>query len=83
LLSEKGVVMTQTKMNLASSRLSKKYIAEFAEEVGLTLKDEVITLSFIEDAKWGRHTHQISIDKKLAARLSRLINDELDDSKWY
>lgn len=74
--------MTQTKMRLASSNVRKRYSSEFAEAVGLSSENEIVTLRFMEGAQWGQYARQIRLDRKLAERLSRLLNDELEDSTW-
>jgi hypothetical protein len=71
--------MTQTKLRLKNNRSVKREAPEFAEAIGLTCEDEVITLRFIGDAHWGQRTRQVRLDKNLAEQLSRLLNDELDD----
>ena len=74
--------MTQTRMQIGSRRTKAKYQPQFAEVVGLSSEKEVLTLRFTQDAEWGQEAHHIRLDRKLAERLSRLLNDELDDYKW-
>jgi hypothetical protein len=74
--------MTQTRMRIAKDRNKKRYDTQFAEVVGLSSENEVVTLRFTQDGEWGQCARQICLDRKLAERLSRLLNDELEDSKW-
>ncbi len=73
--------MTQTKLRLKSDP-GTRYVPEFAEAIGLTCEDEMLTLRFVGNAQWGGSARQVRIDKKLAEQLLRLLNDELEDTAW-
>jgi hypothetical protein len=73
--------MTQTKIRLTSGQ-TKRNVPVFAEAIGLTCEDEMLTLRFMGNVNWGEQARQVRIDKKLAEQLLRLLNDELEDSAW-
>jgi len=74
--------MTQAKLLEVKGHKDISRNREFAEAVGLSSEDEIVTLRFVENASWGRPARLIQIDRKVAEQLTRLLNDELDDAKW-
>jgi hypothetical protein len=74
--------MTQARLLKVRSRSDVGSDQGFAEAVGLSSQDEILTLRFVETAKWGQPARQVQIDRKVAEQLSRLLNDELDDASW-
>jgi hypothetical protein len=74
--------VTQTKIKLNTRMADKRYIPEFAEAIGLTYENNVLTLSFVEDTRWGRNARRVCLDRALAEKLSQLLSYELDDAHW-
>jgi hypothetical protein len=74
--------VTQTKLKLKNNQSHKRYVPEFAEAVGLSCEDEVVTLRFLGAVNWGEQTRQVLLDRNLAEQLSRLLNEELVDGTW-
>jgi len=71
--------MTQTKLRLKERRNVSEKASEYAEVVGLTYEDEVVTLRFMPvRSAWGQPARQVRLDRKLAEQLSQLLNYELD-----
>ena len=71
--------MTQTKLRLKERRAVSEKSSEYAEVVGLTCEDEVVTLRFMQErSPWGQSARQVRLDRKLAEQLSQLLNYELD-----
>jgi hypothetical protein len=71
--------MTQTKLRLKERRAKSEKATEFAEVVGLSCEDEVVTLRFMQERNaWGQPARQVRLDRKLAEQLSQLLNYELD-----
>jgi hypothetical protein len=74
--------VTQTKIRIARPERTSKYDAEFAEAVGLSYQDDVITLRFLDSSKWGKPARQVRLDRSVAEQLSRLLNYELEYADW-
>jgi hypothetical protein len=74
--------MTQAKLLEVKKHRGISRNREFAEAVGLSSHDEIVTLRFVENVSWGKPARLIQIDRKVAEQLTRLLNDELDDAKW-
>ena len=55
---------------------------EFAEAIGLTYENNILTLRFVGETQWGESARQVSLDRALAEKLSQLLNYELDDTQW-
>lgn len=71
--------MTQTKLRLKNSQAGGVKVSDYAEVVGLSCEDEVVTLRFMpQGAAWGQPARLVRLDRKLAEQLSQLLNYELD-----
>jgi hypothetical protein len=75
--------MTQRTLGLTKYTQNQRTLPEEAEAVGLSADDDVVTLRFIGQVKWGESAaRQVRLDRKLAEQLTRLLNDELDTYTW-
>lgn len=70
--------MTQTKLALKDTYKQARYALEFAEEIGLTSDDSRVTIYFYGHTEWGEQARSVNIDRTLAERLTRILNDEFD-----
>jgi len=70
--------MTQRVLRLKGYQRPRRYVAEFAEAVGLSSDNDVVTLRFMSNSRWGQAPRQVQLDRRMAEQLSTLLNYELD-----